>query len=131
MKSVSEALQNILEPRSFSAQYSDKRWRECAKRHRLDYCESCKRRGVVLQVHHVNYTPGKMVWEGEPSDFATLCVECHDSIGKSIRAFRKTASRWNAASLCRLVATIQVMTDLFGDTETLLRLSRAAEKPRT
>lgn len=46
----------------------------------LDACVECggsRNGGLILQVHHKIYLPGKLPWEYDPSDCETLCKGCH------------------------------------------------------
>lgn len=51
-------------------------------------CRRCKRgiaEGVVLQVHHLRYSPRKRPWEYSYSDCETLCKSCHAQLHGHVR----------------------------------------------
>lgn len=51
-------------------------------------CRQCKRGEpdeVVLQVHHIHYSPGKAPWDYDYRDCETLCKGCHASVHGHIR----------------------------------------------
>lgn len=42
-------------------------------------CVSCSNAELTLHVHHLRYVKGRMPWEYDCEDLATLCYECHEN----------------------------------------------------
>lgn len=129
MKHVTEVLKNVVFPDSFSSSYSDPRWKERAKAYRkiAEGCNSCKRGGIQLYVHHVNYTPGVPIWEASDADLVCLCENCHALIHESIRTFRRVAARGNATSIAKISLALELMVQKYGELGTLIKLIEADE----
>lgn len=64
----------------YRQQYLDPRW----QKKRLEVlgrdewrCQWCQDDNQTLHVHHLYYTPGKVVWDYPLDAFLTLCETCH------------------------------------------------------
>lgn len=107
-------------------QYSDPRWIRRARDFRRLYgsaCMSCRRSGLIVHVHHVNYERGKSLWEHEDEDLACSCEGCHKSIHNTIRVFRRIAARANASNIAAIAGLIYELTKRHGDLETALKIA--------
>lgn len=56
-------------------------------------CLACGDSETTLHVHHKRYVKGRMVWEYEGDDLATLCDPCHASEHQQLDAFRELTAR--------------------------------------
>lgn len=41
-------------------------------------CVACYAKDKTLHVHHKTYIKGRMAWDYEPSNFESLCEDCHE-----------------------------------------------------
>jgi 5-methylcytosine-specific restriction endonuclease McrA len=65
---------------AYAAKLKDPRWqaRRAEVLVRDDFmCQGCQETGLVLEVHHTYYTPGKQPWEYDLDALITLCRDCH------------------------------------------------------
>lgn len=91
MRSVKE----VLFPGSLQPSYSEKLnhplWK--AKRREIlsgiNFCQSCKRGSVPLQLHHNFYDRNKEPWEYDNKDFKVLCSVCHKKFTDELIFFRR------------------------------------------
>lgn len=88
---------------SFKDQYRHPKWQK--KRleilsDRAYECEFCQDSETELQVHHIEYTQGKKVWEYGEDNFLCLCKPCHERLSDALLDTRRKAS-WEVY-LCTL-----------------------------
>jgi hypothetical protein len=126
-----KSVQQILAPSvGYESQYDDSRWRDRAARFRRkfgNFCQSCRRGDVPIQCHHVNYYPGRKLWEYDDQDLAMLCEPCHKSIHNIIRVFRVIAARSNASNLAAILGLLKMSLDAHGEVQTIETLSRLVQ----
>ncbi len=129
MRHITSILKSMAAPGSFEGQYDDPRWRSRAKEFRRSYgyCSSCRRKGVEMHVHHVNYTNGQPLWDADDTDLVVLCKSCHDLIHVVIKDFRSTASRCNASNIAAICKALKLLLQKHGETGTIRRLIIADE----
>lgn len=46
-------------------------------------CQNCGDGESQLQVHHVRYKKGSLIWDYEPTELSVLCEKCHDDAHRS------------------------------------------------
>lgn len=64
-------------------QYQHPFWRRKSNEilERDDYtCRCCKSKEIQLNVHHLYYEKGLLIWEYENESLVTLCKNCHEQI---------------------------------------------------
>lgn len=76
----------------YGAKLASSQWREFAKsvrRQRGNYCELCKRGGLITQVHHWCYDSGREPWDYDIQDVVVLCEGCHKALHEHLNNFRR------------------------------------------
>lgn len=72
---------------NYSEQINDPRWqRKRLKIFERDNftCRTCKDKEKQLQVHHLYYLPGLLIWEYEDEALVTVCKDCHEILTKEL-----------------------------------------------
>jgi hypothetical protein len=96
LKFMIHSIGEILNQTKSQSQYSDPRWNEKRKqvlRSKQDFCcESCRRKDIPLQAHHIYYAKGKELWDYPDSDFHVMCEGCHREWHELLVEFRRTVA---------------------------------------
>ena len=92
MKSIGE----IFGSTSYASQIKDERWTAFAAgiRKQRNFCECCRRSGIVLQVHHLFYEFNRNLWDYDGDEVIVLCESCHKDIHEQLKQFRKHVFRY-------------------------------------
>lgn len=73
-------------------------------------CKECGAKasdGVVLNVHHRKYYPGKMPWEYEDENLVTLCEDCHAEYHRQKKEFEEELKNsWSVDELCNITGKL-------------------------
>lgn len=77
---------------TYHQKLSGSQWKDFAasvRTRRGNFCECCRRKDVILQVHHAFYDPNKEPWEHDDDALVVLCEHCHKAFHKELQNFRK------------------------------------------
>ena len=110
---------------SYRRQLNDPRWVTRANDHRRvhNFCLSCKRSGVVLQVHHVLYD-SRPAWDYNDDELVSLCEDCHKQMHHLFKVFKVIMSRHNATNMTALVGLVKMLLDQNPEALALEKLTR-------
>jgi hypothetical protein len=89
------------------------------------WCRSCKRKGLVLHVHHINYEPGRDVCDYGDDELTCLCEECHRDMHAIIRAFRHAIGNCAIMDLKLLMGHLHVVLEKKGPYWAAMKLKEA------
>lgn len=113
MKSVSQ----ILKASKYDDKLSRPEWKAFAKDMRQQRgmsCESCRRRDVILQIHHLFYDASLEPWQYDPLDVVLLCYNCHKDLHAELKQFRRYVfHKLNAQSFKVLNGALAVALDQY------------------
>lgn len=82
---------DFIKTHTYREKLSDPRWKAFAADMRArsnNACQSCKQKGLVLQVHHWFYD-GREPWEYLPEEVTVLCEGCHKRLHEELKKFRQ------------------------------------------
>lgn len=97
---------------SYAKQLKDTRWARRKTAYfatREKFCQSCKRTGIEIHLHHIVYAPGSSIWDAGDDDLIALCRDCHKRWHSLNLEFRRLASRMPVSELQVLVRTLGLL----------------------
>lgn len=112
---------------NYNEQLADPRW----QRRRLEIfnrdnwtCQSCRDKTTQLEIHHVEYWPGKQSWEYPDDMLITVCRNCHgkEQVRCKHEQYLLTALR-NKGFLAMEILAMAQMIDTFAHFRNSLRNS--------
>ena len=89
-------------------QYSDTRWYELCERIKKrdgNKCRICNSSDHILEVHHLYYLPGRLIWEYEDEAFISACKSHHEILNLELPklagliAFRILTSEFDTSNI--------------------------------
>jgi|GEM_PF-2626833 len=88
-KSVSQILRGAS---NYTEKLDTEQWRAFSqgiKRKQGNWCASCRRSDIILNVHHIFYESDREPWEYADDEVIVLCTACHRQIHEQLKKFRK------------------------------------------
>jgi hypothetical protein len=85
-------MKTILGGDKYGAKLSTPEWKKFSqgiRTKRGNYCNSCRRSDIVLNVHHVFYESDREPWEYADDEVVVLCSGCHHQLHEQLKKFRK------------------------------------------
>jgi hypothetical protein len=112
-----KSLGSILKQSSYSQLLSTDEWRNFAssvRQRKGNFCQMCKRGGLITQVHHVFYESTRSITDYQDDELMVLCEGCHKDVHEQLRAFRKHVfGKMNAASFKILNGALAVAFEMY------------------
>jgi len=89
---VKKSVSQILRGSKYGEKLNTDEWRSFSsgiRRRQGNFCNSCKRADIVLNVHHIFYESDREPWEYDDDEVIVLCAQCHHQIHEQLKKFRK------------------------------------------
>lgn len=96
MSTTTRASDILGSPKSYKGKLSDDRWitfSNAVKEQRDHFCECCRQKKPILNVHHVWYDWDKEPWEYNDDAVVVLCTQCHHELHVELQKFRRFVFR--------------------------------------
>lgn len=111
-----KSIEVILSRSSYQHQLDSEEWAAFAKRikERHPFCRYCRRKDVLLNVHHIFYDWSRKLWEYNDSEVVVLCETCHNEMHEQLSNFRRCVfQKLDAKSFKILNAALAVALDTY------------------